>query len=184
MIENDVYDFAFNVLFKEYDNYLPYETRDEIFHNILKTFNEQPLKIFQVGCIETFNINWRVGSGWSDLIFGDYIKKHGGELSLCDINLDNIAHSRLAAQQRGYDVEICYGDAISFIEQDVYDIYYLDGSNDPQETLDQFLKVKHNEAVFIVDDFKIKGTLLKDFDFEVFRVANEVGVLNLRNQHK
>jgi hypothetical protein len=161
---------------------LPYETRDEIFYNILKSFNEQPVKIFQVGCIETFNINWRVGSGWSDLIFGDYIKKHGGKLSLCDINLDNIAHSCLAAQKWGYSIETFYGDAMNFIEEDVYDIYYLDGSNDPQETLDQFLKVKHNEAVFIVDDFKIKGTLLRDFDFEVFKVANEVGVLNLRNQ--
>jgi len=184
MIENNVYDFAFNVLFKKYDNYLPYETRDEIFHNVLKSFNEQPVKIFQVGCIETFNINWRIGSGWSDLIFGDYIKKHGGKLSLCDISLDNIAHSILAANKLGYNIEPCYGDAIGFIEQDVYDIYYLDGSNDPQETLDQFLKIKHNESVVIVDDFQIKGTLLNNFDFEVFKIANGVGVLDLRSSNK
>lgn len=186
VIENNVYDFAFDVLFRKRKNTIGSETRDSIFHSVLKSFNEQPVKIFQIGCIETFNINWRVGSGWSDLIFGDYIKKYGGKLSLCDISLDTIAHSRLAAHELGYShlVETCYGDAINFIEEDVYDIYYLDGSNDPQETLDQFLKVKHNNAVIIVDDFQIKGTLLNDFEFEVFKIANGVGVLNLRNQHK
>jgi hypothetical protein len=175
-----VYDFAYDVLFNNYLNYIDAPTRDIVFKLSLKSFKEKPVKIFQIGAIETFNINWRVGSGWSDLIFGEYIKKYGGKLSICDINLDNIAHSYMASKQLGYDINICYGDAINFIDEQDYDIYYLDGGNDPKETLDQFNKIKNKKALIIVDDFKIKGTLLDD-SFYVVDIANQIGLLDLRN---
>lgn len=175
-----IYDFAYNVLFSNHTNSVPYQTRDSVFYTILNSFEKEPIKIFQIGAIETFNINWRVGSGWSDMIFGQYIKKYGGKLTIVDINLDNLSHSYMAAKQLGYDMEVCYGDAINYIDKEDYNIYYLDGGNDPQETLDQFNKVKSKNAVILVDDFTIKGTLLDKSVFQIVNVANEIGILDLR----
>jgi len=155
------------------------DTRDFIFHSCLEKFNNQPVNIFQIGAIETFDVRWRVGSGWSDIIFGQYISKHGGKLTIVDININNLAHSSYAATKLNYEVDLVYGDAISHIN-DEYNIYYLDGSNDPQETLDQYLKIKHVKSIVIVDDFKIKGTLLKKYleenniAYTFYNVANEV----------
>ena len=136
------YDFAYNILFLGYENKINARTRDGLFNNILSLFNNKPINVFQIGAIETFDIGWRIGSGWSDIIFGTYIKNYGGKITVVDINLNNLAHSYFAASNLGYDIEICYGDASNFIRKEDYDIYYLDGSNDPQETLNQF-KVKN-----------------------------------------
>jgi hypothetical protein len=178
--------FAYNILFTGAKNDLKdIPTRDYIFHEVLKRFYPNPVKIFQVGAIETFKAAWRVGSGWSDLIFGEYIKTHGGKLVVSDIDIDHLANSILAAQTLKYPITISCGDAIRSITEEDYDIYYLDGSNDPQETLDQFNKIKHKKCIVIVDDFSIKGTLLMQFGqygFKVHDVANGVGVLDLRGQ--
>ena len=117
------------------------------------------------------------------MIFGEYIKKYGGNLTVVDIDLNHLANSVMASQALKYDINIIYGDAIKSIDNKEYDIYYLDGSNDPQETLDQFNKVKNKNCIILVDDFSIKGTLLTqtDYDFVVHSVANGVGVLDLRN---
>ena len=154
-------------------------TRDFIFHDCLNKFNNQPINIFQIGAIETFDVRWRIGSGWSDIIFGQYISKNGGKLTIVDININNLAHSSYAATKLNYEVDLVYGDAINHIN-DEYNIYYLDGSNDPQETLDQYLKIKDVKSIVIVDDFKIKGTLLKKYleenniAYSFYDVANEV----------
>lgn len=154
-------------------------TRDFIFHDCLNKFNNQPINIFQIGAIETFDVRWRIGSGWSDIIFGQYISKNGGKLTIVDININNLAHSSYAATKLNYEVDLVYGDAINYIN-DEYNIYYLDGSNDPQETLDQYLKIKDVKSIVIVDDFKIKGTLLKKYleenniAYSFYDVANEV----------
>jgi hypothetical protein len=155
------------------------DTRDFIFDKCLKRFNNQPVNIFQVGAIETFDVRWRVGSGWSDIIFGKYTSQYGGKLTVVDINVNNLAHSSYASSKLNYEIDLVYGDAISHIDEN-YDIYYLDGSNDPKETLDQYLKVKHVKSIVIVDDFKIKGTLLKKYleenniEFMLYDVANQV----------
>lgn len=164
-----------------------WETRDSIFLECLSKFNNRPVKIFQVGAIETFSSKWRIGSGWSDLIFGEYIKKNGGSLTIVDINLDNLAHSHYAATMMRYHVNLIHNDAGNCMPNDC-DIYYLDGSNDPKETLDQYLDIKDLNAIIIVDDFKIKGTLLKNYleknniKYSFFSVANEMIVIeNLKD---
>ena len=175
---------AHNVLFLGVDNTLQHTaTRDYIFDEILQKFHPNPVQIFQVGAIETFKTAWRIGSGWSDLIFGQYIKTYGGKLVISDIDLDHLANSAFAAQALKYPIDMIYGDAISSMGKEEYDIYYLDGSNDPQETLDQFNKIRHQKCIVLVDDFSIKGTLLmqtQEYDFRVEDVANGVGILDLR----
>ena len=153
--------------------------RDQVFIDILKSFEGAPIKVFQVGAIETFEDAWRSGSGWSDIIFGQYIAENGGSISVCDIRMDSLAHSAYAASKLGYPLEVCYGDAFEFIAEG-YDIYYLDGSNDPQETLQQYLKVRKEKAVFLVDDFDIKGTLLGFLDVKYLDIANGFGIIDQR----
>ena len=181
------YDFAAKVLFEgaknNVDN-ISTNTRDSIFQWVLNEFENKPLRVYQVGAIETFRLDWRIGSGWSDTIFGPHIRDYGGKLTVVDINVDNIAHTFLAAKSLGYEVDTIFGDAIDYIDDEPYDVYYLDGSNDPKETLDQFNKIKHNKCIVIVDDFSIKGTLLakERRDFIVRNVANQVGILDMRDK--
>tara|TARA_B100001123_G_C15341726_1_gene1035260 strand:- start:804 stop:1364 length:561 start_codon:yes stop_codon:yes gene_type:complete len=183
------FDFAHEVLFLGKSNSLPSNipSRDKVFHAVLESFDSSPVSVFQVGAIETYNVQWRIGSGWSDLVWGDYINEFGGKLTVVDINLDNIAKSELASQKKGYPLETIYGDAIDHIE-DGYNIYYLDGGNDPKETLDQFNKIKHTESVVLIDDYSIKGTLVdnqsvsEDYTVEIHQVANDVGVIDLRKK--
>ena len=184
-MDKENYNFAYHVLFNGLKNELPgLQTRDYIFDWALSQFNKKPVKIFQVGAIETFKTAWRMGSGWSDIIFGQYIKEYGGKITIADINLDHLCLSVAASHCFKYDIDVIYGDAINFIHKEIYDIYYLDGSNDPQETLDQFNKIKDNKCIVLIDDFSIKGTLLNntDYEFSVHSVANGVGVFDLRNQ--
>ena len=47
--------------------------RDGLFKDILSTF-DGPINVFQVGAIESLDGKFRVGSGWSDIIFGEYIQ--------------------------------------------------------------------------------------------------------------
>jgi len=54
---------AHNILFSGMDNKLEnLSTRDYIFHEILQEFYPNPVNIFQIGAIETFQAAWRVGS--------------------------------------------------------------------------------------------------------------------------
>ena len=183
MIEHDFADAIFNT---SQPNDLPNApTRDFIFKSVLDLFNGGPVLIFQVGGIETFDLQWRIYSGWSDTLFGQYIRDNGGELTVVDINMNSLAHSKYAASKLGYDVNEVYGDAIDHISSG-YDIYYLDGSDDPQETFEQFKQIEHEDCVVLVDDFKIKGVTLKDYldgknqDYVVYEVANQVAVINLK----
>ena len=183
------YNFATSVLFDGAENKIneiTTDTRDEIFNWILEEFKDKPLRVYQVGAIETFRFGWRVGSGWSDMIFGPHIRDNGGKLTVVDVSVDNLAKTLLAAKSIGYDVQMICGDALDFMDYDTepYDVYYLDGSNDPRETLKQFNKIKDNKCIVIVDDFSIKGTLLQDYNFVVKNVANKVGILDMRDKNE
>ena len=185
----EAHDFAHHLFSGQIENVLNVPTRDYIFYDVLAKFNDKPVSVFQIGGIETFDVNWRIGSGWSDIIFGQYISKHGGKLTIADINLNALANSLYAAHKLGYEIQDVYGDAINHIAPG-YDIYYLDGSDDPQETFDQFKKIENEKCVIISDDFKIKGTLLKDYmglnniEYTVHDVANQVAVIDLQERAK
>lgn len=187
-MNNREFDYAYGVLTGQVDNNLLTDynnnpTRDVIFDGILQQLKPNPINVFQVGAIETFRADWRLGSGWSDIIFGKYIKEYGGKLTIADINLDHLANSSLASSSLDYDINIIYGNAVDHIGDMGYNhIYYLDGSNDPKETLDQLNSIAHKNCIVIVDDFSIKGTLLpEEFVNEgyVHNVANGVGVFRL-----
>ena len=192
---DDGFDFANGVLYLKEENAVDYivdengdifTTRDPIFKGILKNLEPAPIKVFQVGAIETFEgLRWRCFSGWSDMLWGEYIREHGGGLTVVDININHLAHSTLAAAQLGYEINAIYGDAADHITAQDYDIYYLDGSNDPHETLDQYNKIKHTSSIIIIDDYSIKGTLvdkIKPQNTVVYDIFSGIAVIDLRSQ--
>tara|TARA_R110000824_G_scaffold231335_1_gene419115 strand:+ start:1419 stop:2039 length:621 start_codon:yes stop_codon:yes gene_type:complete len=186
----DSFDFAHKILYLKEKNSIEsfpknfmYVLRDEIFNNVLSEFESKPVRIFQAGAIETFKgLRWRIDSGWSDLIWGEYIKNNGGKLTVVDINIDHLANSVFAATQLGYEINAVHGDATDFISDEPYDIYYLDGGNDPQETLDQFNKIKDTDSIVLIDDYFVKGTLIEteDYDITTYDICNGVSVIDLR----
>tara|TARA_Y100000310_G_scaffold329314_1_gene398918 strand:+ start:1155 stop:1751 length:597 start_codon:yes stop_codon:yes gene_type:complete len=157
-------------------------SRDEVFYEVLKMFDNQPINIFQVGAIESFDSSFRFGSGWSDIFFANYIKKHGGELTICDPDLDHLANSIASASLLDYNINSIFGRAEDFMtSEDVYDLYYLDGSNDPEECDEQMDIIKDSSCVVLCDDFYTKAAIIKDkFDWQIRPVATIMGILDLR----
>ena len=136
--------------------------RDPVIRYVLELFDGSPVKIFQVGGIESLQTQFRWGSGWSDTIFGAYIKELGGSLTIADVDLDHLANSSFMAERLGYNTSLELGDAIESISED-YDIYYLDGADGDigdKQTLDQFKKIENTKSVVLVDDIKSKAVSL------------------------
>lgn len=128
---------------------MPCPYRDSLFKRVLNTFNGRSVNIFQIGAIETFEDIYRKGSGWSDIWFGSYIKKFGGNYHVADINVDHIANSLFLANGVGYQCNARIGDGLEAMQQaPVCDFYYLDGadiaqsSDAHQQTLEQFKVVE------------------------------------------
>ena len=155
----------------------PVKLRDPIIKYVLQLFDKKPVKIFQVGAIESLQTMFRVGSGWSDTIFGAYIKEFGGSLTIADIDLDHLANSHLIGGAMGYKVTLQLGDAIESISND-YDIYYLDGAEDPDQTLEQFKKIEQTKSIVLIDDIQSKAVSLteylnfKNIEFKIHDVGN------------
>ena len=128
---------------------IPSPFRDGLFKRALDRFSERPVSIFQIGAIETFEDKFRMGSGWSDIWFGSYTKKFGGEYYVADINVDHIANSHFLANSLGHKVNLRIGDGLHGLQQvPRCDIYYLDGADISQtpdaheQTLNQLIAVE------------------------------------------
>lgn len=160
---------------KEIDWYKVTNSRDNVFEKILKdNFDSKPLRVFQVGAIESLETKFRIGSGWSELFWGEHIREFGGELHICDVNLNHIANSNFASSNLKYHVHLHIGDAAECLERMFaedspmadFDLYYLDGADEPlgnQQTLDQFKIVESHKAFYLVDDVPTKGQLLINY---------------------
>lgn len=164
--------------------------RDRVFRSVLAKFVPEPVTIFQVGAIETFETKFRYGSGWSDLLFGEYINTYGGLLRIIDINMDHLAHSDYAASKMGYEVNLGFGDAIDFIVPG-FDIYYLDGADEPlgnAQTLAQFKAIENTECCVIVDDVPSKAQDLIvhlesiEQEYVTHAVGNGMLTIDMRNK--
>lgn len=154
--------------------------RDPVFKEVLGLFAGQPVKICQVGAIETFDYSHLIGSGWSDRFFGLYVKENGGHYRIIDIDLDHLANSLLLSEILGYKVELNLNDGQQGV-QPGFDLYYLDGSNDPQEMLAEVDSIRKTPCVILCDDWSIKGSLVKPlFNWKVFNVANGMAMVDLR----
>lgn len=163
--------------------------RDRVFRSVLAKFVPNPVTVFQVGAIETFETKFRYGSGWSDLLFGEYVSMYGGLLKIVDVNMDHLAHSYYAASKMGYEVSLGFGDAIDFIVPG-FDIYYLDGADEPlgnAQTLAQFKVIEGTDCCVIVDDVPSKAQDLIEYlkstgqEYSTHAVGNGMLTIDMRD---
>lgn len=138
------------------------KARDPLFKEVLDSFVPNPVTVFQIGATETLKIAYRIGSGWSELFWGEYVNMYGGSITVADINMDHIAHSSFLASNLKYPVQYLFGDGGELIKEG-YDIYYLDGADISQvpdahiQTLNQFKAIEHTDSVVLVDDAPTKA---------------------------
>jgi|19_taG_2_1085344.scaffolds.fasta_scaffold06837_4 hypothetical protein len=139
--------------------------RDGLFTHTMNGnhFNFSSLNILQIGAIEEPTLRFKLGSGWSDIVFASYINLFGGKLTVVDINEEHLNNSKTVLNDFNIDHDLVLSDASDHIKNNKpYDVVYLDGSNDPEETEHQYnLLDKDSTSIIIIDDFKLKGDTIK-----------------------
>lgn len=172
--------------------------RDEIFDEILRSFENKPINVFQVGAIESMTNEYRIGSGWADIFWGNYIKKNGGELVVVDININHIANSHFLAETLKYPIRLHIGDAAGVISEG-FDIYYLDGADIAyardayEQTLQQFRTIENTKSMVLVDDIHTKAVHLsryvrhkaesRNWVVKEYSYGNGMMTIDMRNQN-
>ena len=139
--------------------------RDSLFTHTMNGnhFNFSSLNILQIGAIEEPTLRFKLGSGWSDIVFASYINLFGGKLTVVDINEEHLNNSKIVLNDFNIVYDLVLSDASDHIKKNKpYDVVYLDGGNDPKETEHQYnLLDKDSTSLIIIDDFKLKGNTIK-----------------------
>jgi len=172
--------------------------RDVVFKEILDSFEGKPIEVFQVGAIESMEDQFRLGSGWSDIFWGNYIKRNGGKLVIVDIDINHIANSNFLAQNLQYEVHLHIADAARVIKEG-FDVYYLDGADISyaedahDQTMNQFKIIENTKSIVLVDDVPTKARKLKDYVIayglasnwivKEYSCGNGMMTIDMRNQN-
>lgn len=134
--------------------------RDKFFHEAITHLGGRSARILEVGALRELSPHSRFTDGWSSIFWCDYIAKYGGSLDIVDIDISNLNNCRQALEGLAAKITFINGDARDYISND-YDLIYLDGSDDPNEMLDQFLMIDRSKTIILCDDFNSKGSVLR-----------------------
>ena len=135
---------------------------------VLDYFNKRPINIIEIGCARNLDINSRQSDGWSTCFWADYVNATSGWLEVYDTNEESLKNCKQIVNcwmakpdfDHSYDIKFYCENCKDF--EDV-ELVFLDGGDDPNETLDQFNKCKKAETeVILIDDFHTKGRLVID----------------------
>jgi hypothetical protein len=133
--------------------------RDTLIEHLLSCFDKQPINIAIVGATEELNLNYRIHSGWMEVLFAMYLKVYGGHMTVMDLNPYHVENTAMLVHCLG-DLDIQYGvgraEGFDFSVKK-WDIVYLDGGNLPVETRIQFDNAQPHSRMIIIDDYDIKG---------------------------
>lgn len=157
----------------QYFNYFKTSTndRDFVFKEVLNFFNKAPLRILEIGCSRTLDfITGKSGDGYSSFFWAEYVKEHGGKLTIVDIDETAINNCKTLLSDFN-DIIFIVGDGINYITED-FDLIYLDGGDNPVETLNQFNKVNRFKSSILCDDFHTKFCFVRQQnpDFKLYQV--------------
>lgn len=145
--------------------------RDFVFNDILSYFNG-PLNILEIGCARNTDLKARRSDGWSSFHFLRYILANGGMLDIVDIEQKSLDACQTLLESR-FDnprdlvkrVGLFCHNGESFLHATKpfikYDLVFLDGGDDPEQTRAQFEILKPGQKV-LIDDFHAKGKTMKD----------------------
>ena len=138
--------------------------RGPVFEKVVETFSG-PMDFLEIGTIRSLDPGAWAGDGWSTFWWCDYIKENGGKLVVVDINPSAVEACKVAAADFIGDINIEFhaDDGAKFISSD-YDFIYLDGSDCPDEMLQQFNKIDRTKTSILCDDFSQKGFHLLEKD--------------------
>jgi len=135
-------------------------SRDPIFIDVLNNFKDKPINVLEIGCARS--LSGRYGDGWSSLFWADHILKNGGSLDVCDIDQNCIDNAKILLENFDKEIKVNFitDDGINVLQDvDKYDIIYLDGSDDPNQMVDQLKLCNLDKNYVFCDDFHTKGSL-------------------------
>ena len=136
-------------------------SRDPIFLDVLSKFENKPINILEIGCARDLNFQARYGDGWSSLFWADYIKENGGSLISCDINQGSLDNVKSLLENVEIQFSTILADGSDILKNNnQYDLIYLDGSDCPNQMLDQMKLCDLNRSYVFCDDFNQKGVLV------------------------
>lgn len=152
-------------------------TRDVVFKTVTDGFHTAPIRILDVGGIHSsYPLHHeRYSDGWSAMFWCDYIHRNGGHIDLVEFDEKNIEISKNVlsyfTDKISIDFHISRGEEY-LKTSNQYDLVYLDGSNDPNEMLQQY-ELCNKNSVVLCDDWNIKGKLcsIKYPNFLLFEFA-------------
>ena len=141
--------------------------RDVVFKAVLDYFNHKPIDILEIGCARNLDISSRQSDGWSSCFWADYVCENGGFLDIYDISKASTDNCRELIStwlekpefDHSYDIEINNRE-FSF-DTEYYNLIFLDGGDDPKETLKQYTFF-NGHGIVLIDDFYTKGSLIVD----------------------
>ena len=150
--------------------------RDAVFNHTLSYFKQESANILEIGCLR--DLGSRAGDGWSTLHWANYVEKYGGSLVICDINSASIdiCHNLIKD-----NFNIWFNSFVkdgSLLIDHSYTFIYLDGGDDPTETLNQFNRCNLESQIVLIDDFHTKGVLVDQY------YKGEKTLFNFTNDHK
>lgn len=147
--------------------------RRPAFDIALSSLKDEPANILVIGAERAEVPESIFGDGFFSLYAAMYVEKHGGKLTIVDI--DPLAMQRCMAIMSDFvgkiDLNILSGDGINWIDNCNWDLIYLDGDDDPNSMYEQFKKVDRTTTAILADDWHGKGLRIrKDFqDFELLK---------------
>lgn len=139
--------------------------RDAVFDSVLSHFKPNPLNILEIGCARNLDPKSRQSDGWSTCFWADYLMEFGGSLDVFDISQESLDNCKILLEEWiNWNLRIFFFNNWQESFDQKYDLVFLDGGDDPQQTLDQF-KVFEEQGVevILVDDFHTKGKLLNKY---------------------
>jgi len=142
--------------------------RDNVFKYVLGLLGNNPVDILEIGCLRDLSESARRSDGWSSMHFANHILNHGGSLTICDISKNSLENCQKALESLNINKLFLLEDGIEVIKKanKHYDLVFLDGSDHPTETFDQYSEIKERANYVLCDDFHTKGRLLKSKDIE------------------
>lgn len=150
-------------------------SRDPIFLDVLSKFNNQPINVLEIGCARSIDNQSRYGDGWSSLFWADYILQYGGSLLSCDIDTNSINNVKILLDQIPIKFDTVIEDGSTVLKsKNCYDLIYLDGSDCPNQMLDQIKLCDLKNSYVFCDDFNQKGIMVsKEYPNHIlYRLSN------------
>lgn len=150
--------------------------RDTAINFVLNLFKNKSIGILEVGTTRNLDPYSRQADGWATAHFLNYINSYGGGLIITDISEESLANCQTLISEFDVAFEGKLKDKVLVLKntgekvlseakekggiEEICELVYLDGGDDPQEMVREFELISRRVVVFC-DDFHKKGEALR-----------------------